>query len=70
MQSTLFDQLINSNAHLTSATPYSLYLYHFIHRTSYSLSLCVDVWSTYICIICLPLIRIYTLQGQELYMSY
>lgn len=69
MQSALFDQIINSNAHLTSAT-YSLYLYHFIHRTSYSLSLCVYVWSTYKCIVYLPLIRIYTLQGQELYMSY
>lgn len=65
----LFDHLINNNAHLTSATPISLCLYQFIHGASYYLSLCMYVWSMYICIDYLPSTRIYTLQGREFYLS-
>lgn len=63
--STLFDHLVNSNACLTSATPYSLCLYQFVHRTSYYLSLYMYVWSMYICIVYLPATKIYILQGRN-----
>lgn len=67
--SALFHHLINSNAHLTSATPYSLCLCQFIHSTSYYLSLYMYVWSMCICIVYLPSTKIYTLQGWEFYLS-